>query len=248
MKRPRKQKASTPRKAVVEKAQQRKAKITATAEQTLIELVREDIQKFVSETDSKLQAVATALVTNQKVLADSHHKLDDQFAVLTRLVVSRLNSMIEKHNLMVRSIPQQLGDLSPAVEEVFGVSPVTYEEVNALFHLFDEFKKRPDFKNHFRSWYLGDDLSKLPPPPEPPPAPEPPMPVVAEEPQAAKEEAAQPASAPGDDDGYPEGAQIFGGDYAKGTSGNGNTETEQADGQADPVPQLQESHGHADAS
>lgn len=73
---------------------------------------------------------------NQKLLADSATRLDDQFAVLTRLVISSLRDL----------------DLE-----------VTYEEVNALFKVWADFRSRPDFKEHMRTWFMGGDVVRLPP-------------------------------------------------------------------------------------
>jgi len=89
---------------------------------------------------------------NQKVLGDSSERLDEQFAVLTRLTVKKLNEIVTALNM---SVGQDL------------VNPVSYEEQNAGFVEWAEFQKRPDWREHTRIWFTGGDLSELPPPPEP---------------------------------------------------------------------------------
>lgn len=78
-----------------------------------------------------------AVFHNQKVLSDSATKLDDQFAVLTRLVISSLRDLDAE---------------------------ITYEEVNALFKVWAEFRSRPDFRKHLQTWFMGGDVVSLPPP------------------------------------------------------------------------------------
>lgn len=78
----------------------------------------------------------TKVFHNQEVLSDSATKLDDQFAVLTRLVISSLRDL----------------ELE-----------VTYQEVNALFKVWAEFRARPDFRKHLQTWFMGGDVVRLPP-------------------------------------------------------------------------------------
>lgn len=73
---------------------------------------------------------------NQKVLSDSATKLDDQFAVLTRLVISSLRDLDAE---------------------------ITYQEVNALFKVWAAFRSRPDFRKHLQTWFMGGDVVSLPP-------------------------------------------------------------------------------------
>jgi hypothetical protein len=94
------------------------------------------------------------LYNNQAELVSSDTKLDEQFAVLTRLVIMKLNSMSAKINMAVN---QEL------------IDEVTYDEINAMFMEWETFRARLDFKDHTRVWFTGGDLSELPPAPEPPP-------------------------------------------------------------------------------
>lgn len=100
--------------------------------------------------EDRLGVVADGVTTiwnNQVELSQSASKVDEQFCVLVRLVVSNLNTMISAHN------DRPLSDR---------VEPVTYEAINTLFQEFEDFRKRSDFREHFRSWYMGDDIRDLP--------------------------------------------------------------------------------------
>jgi hypothetical protein len=109
------------------------------------------------------------------------------------------------------------------------IPEIDYDEVDLLFAAFAKFKERPDYREHFRTWYTGGDLSELPPPPEPP----------------AKEEAAA-EDAPGE---YPEGAQIYGGDEDGSQIGNGTEEadTERAEGAVEDQDQVPALRGQEDS-
>jgi len=87
---------------------------------------------------------------NQVELAKSETRLDEQFAVLTRLCIGRIN---------------EIATLTGR-DELY----VTYEQVNAMFEQWAEFKKRPDFRDHMQVWMMGKDLAELPEPPAVPPA------------------------------------------------------------------------------
>ena len=78
---------------------------------------------------------------NQKECAKSETLLDEQFAVLTRLTITALNRV---------SNPDQ---------------QIVYEDVNRLFADWAEFHKRKDFRSYMKEWFMGVDLSTLPPPP-----------------------------------------------------------------------------------
>jgi len=43
--------------------------------------------------------------------------------------------------------------------------PIVYEDVNKLFMTWADFRKRKDFRDHMKAWFMGEDLSQLPPPP-----------------------------------------------------------------------------------
>ena len=93
------------------------------------------------------------LYNNQAELVSSDTKLDEQFAVLTRMVIMKLNTMSAKVNMAVN---QEL------------IDPITYDEINLMFEEWSTFRARLDFKDHTRLWFTGGDLSELPPAPEPP--------------------------------------------------------------------------------
>jgi hypothetical protein len=154
----------------------------------------------------KLLGETTATIyRNQVDLSQSHTRLDEQFAVLTRLTVMTLNDLIIR-----------LG----------GEDLVTYDGINAMFQEWNDFRSRPDFREHMSVWMMGGDLSALPPPPEP-----------------AKEEE-QPADAPEEN---PEGAVEFGGDY-ESESGIGDEKPtegaskDEARGASAEVQQVQDTH------
>lgn len=86
---------------------------------------------------------------NQKDLAVSEERLDEQFCVLTRLTISRLNEIA----LIAHGEDADL---------------ITYDQVNLMFMEWAKFRQRPDFKDHMQTWMMGGDLNTLPPPPEPP--------------------------------------------------------------------------------
>lgn len=107
-----------------------------------------DIEARLKALEAKVGVVADGVTTiwnNQVELSSSSSKVDEQFCVLVRLVVSKLNSVIAKNK-----------------DSDITVSPVTYEAINDLFQEFEEFKKREDFRDHFRVWYMGGDIQKLP--------------------------------------------------------------------------------------
>jgi len=195
-----------PRKAAVEKAQQRKAEELGRklAKETLEEVVKRQVAGLSSALERKIQVLANEIVRlgkNQEQLANSATLHDDQFCVLTRLVISRLNLLTELQNKVLRACVDDLSEEKKVPVETLRL--VTYEEVSQMFVLLDEFKKRPDFKEHFRAWYLGGDLASLPPVEKEQSGPG----VIKE--TGIKED----VPAPREPDGFPEGARIFGGDY-----------------------------------
>jgi hypothetical protein len=144
-----------------------------------------------SVVDQKLQAygaVINRIFANEQELAKSTENLDEQFAVLTRLMVTKMNEVIA------------------VVNTISGVNiqPISYESINEMFRLFASIKARSDFKEHARAWYTGSDVSNLPPPP-----------VEEKESQSGKIDMLPIESVEPVDDGIPEGAQVFGGDYNK---------------------------------
>lgn len=154
-------------------------------------------------------------------MSKSHHNLDEQFAVLTRLVVMQVNEFASKHN-------QLLGVLAMAMDKEIAddlrINEVSYDDINLMFMEWQRFKARPDWREHSTTWYTGGDVNSLPPPPEQPPEPE------------AKEE----------DEDEP-GERHFGGDYdAESDNGDqsdpeGGPEGESQD-EADEVSEVQTPH------
>ena len=69
-------------------------------------------------------------------------KINSQFVVLTRLTVMTLNE------LLIRVGSETL---------------ITYDSINEMFEAWEQFRERPDFKEHMHVWLMGGDLSTLPP-------------------------------------------------------------------------------------
>lgn len=148
---------------------------------------------------------------NQVELAGSADRVDDQFAVLTRLVILKLNEVVQAVNLLRRAHLDSRTDIG------LPPNPVTYGDVNSMFAQYELLKQRRDFRQLAEAWYMGQDLSNLPPPPEEPQSEE--LSKVFAEADAvadaaAKEAAEDPSLIEGPDSvGFPDGAQIFGGDF-----------------------------------
>ena len=156
--------------------------------------LRNDLELFQGGQDTKLRAVGRVCGTlwkNQEELTAAHHQLDTQQFVLARLLVPIVN------DILVRIGSDDL---------------ITLESIGRCFLEWDEFKKRPDYKDLLPEWLLGKPLSELPPP------------KVKEKEQLEK----APAES--------EGPQEFGGDYVeRQTSGLGDETDpeEQPEGQSD---------------
>lgn len=182
--------------------------------------LREDVQSYAQGAEARLRQVTNVLLSNQQGLAESHTKLDDQFAVLTRLVISKLNEITSAYNVYMLD-PNEAPQKIPLV---------TYDGVNEMFHEFDSFKTRPDFRDHMRTWFTGGDLTALPPVPE-----------VKNEEQAPTE-----TSAPQEED-FPEGAQIFGGnDESPNGDGEPEAGSERPAGEAAEMSSVQDAHDPSD--
>jgi len=93
---------------------------------------------------------------NQKELGKSANLLDEQFVVLTRLAIGTLNKLLLNFNKAL------LCDENLKPEKI---DLISYGEVNRMFDDWNSFKARPDFREHMRTWMMGDDLSTLPPVP-----------------------------------------------------------------------------------
>jgi hypothetical protein len=203
----------TPRKAAVQKALKRKAKleIKENLTQKILEQVNQVIESFKSEVASDFENIVkmvSTCYTNQHVLAKSAMGMDDQFAVLLRLTITRLNQLIELQNHVymnaIKYIPEEERPIDP---ENHLIPTVDYLEVSNLFKEFDEFKRRPDFKELFQSWYTLADLKTLPPLP----------------PTEVKEDAEGSILSEEPEVPYQTDAEIFGGDYGS-ERGNGPEE------------------------
>jgi len=162
-------------------------------------------QKFKGLGDllTKMMSDQNIIFKNQKDLALSEERLDEQFCTLTRLSISSLNELI----LQVH------GELSELI---------TYDQVNRMFMDWADFRARPDFRDHMRTWMMGGDLSALPLPPK-----------------------QETPSAPGPE---AEDAEEFGGDHGEGQatdigdeiSSEGQPE-DSPSGSQDQVPEGQDS-------
>lgn len=134
--------------------------------------------------ESRLRVIANTIGTiwkNQRELDAAHHKVDTQQFVLARLLISAVN------DILIRIGSEDL---------------ISQETVARCFLEWDEFSKRPDYKDLLIEWMMGKPLSELPPPPE------------------VKEEE-QPKEAPAES----EDPQEFGGDYGEGQSSSNKHET-----------------------
>jgi hypothetical protein len=127
--------------------------------------------------------------------------LDEQFCVLGRLAIMNINDLVLRAE---------------------GDDLISYEQVNAMFMEWEKFRSRSDFRDHMKSWFMGEDLSLLPEPPKEEKAPE------------------APAAESGDEE-----PQEFGGDYGqpREASGDGDPSDQQGepktstDGSPDSVPE-----------
>jgi hypothetical protein len=128
------------------------------------------------------------LLNNQKALSEAYDGILDQYNVLARVVIMQLN---------------QISQVVSAAFESDALNPIDYEHVRKAFLQYHDFKKRPDYKDHEQVWFLGEDLSTLPPPPSIP-----------------KEEEKDPTPAENGE------GRIFGGDYAESDIRNETTEQE----------------------
>jgi len=187
---------------------QRLAKLEKAFE--LSQNLQEQKLKALAETLLDLHKNHGTIFANQQELTKSATRLDEQFCVQGRLFISTINEILHRANS----------------DEI-----ITYENINLMFMEWEQFRARPDFREHMRAWFMGDDLSQLPPPPEVPAEPEP------------KEETSE--ETPGD---KAEGPTEFGGDYAKDSDlGNEANPQGQSEGETDSsspeVPEGQDADG-----
>jgi hypothetical protein len=181
-----------------------KGKPTSRQISQRLENLEKAFERFRNLQELRLKALAKTLVdieknhktifANQKELSKSATRLDEQFCVQGRLFITAINEILHRANS----------------DEI-----ITYEAVNLMFMEWEKFRSRPDFREHMKPWFMGDDLDSLPPPPEP------------------KQEET-PEETP---DAEVEGPQEFGGDYAEGSGlGNEAASQEQSEGKTDSSP------------
>lgn len=221
-----KSRKKSPRKSQVLKARARQAEKAGKelGKQTLLEAVQLQINEHNSDVDGKLKTLAQELLRVGQVqqhVAKANDQVASQFSVLTRLTISKLNEVIGLQNRIVE-LATESWEPKP---DIALLEEVTYEGVNFLFQMHDAFRSRPDFRDHLETWFLGGDLTKLPPLPEP---------------DTKEEEKTEPTPETPAEAGIPEGAQVFGGDHGS-THGNEESEadTERTATEGDSVHVMQ---------
>jgi hypothetical protein len=115
--------------------------------QLLSDLAR-SFEQYQELQDQKLKELGKALATiwqNQVELTKSADRLDEQFCVLARMSIVKINeTMIRLSN-------------DDVVDE---------KAIAKYFMDWATFKARPDFRKYMMEWFLGVPLDQLPPPPE----------------------------------------------------------------------------------
>jgi hypothetical protein len=97
-------------------------------------------------------------------LSQSQHNTDNQMAVQIRMDILQHNATREVlRQLILKVAVEAAPELIASLPD-----PVTFNRVNQLFEDWDTFRKRPDHKALFKDWYLGHNLSDLPPAPSTP--------------------------------------------------------------------------------
>jgi hypothetical protein len=122
--------------------------------------------------DQQLKVIGDAVEViwnNQKELTKSEELLDEQFAVLTRLSILCFNALLRRGNVMLKHLSPTDPDaplLTPESKQELVMPTIGYSDINVMFHEWAEFRKRPDFREYMRTWFMGGDLNTIPPPPE----------------------------------------------------------------------------------
>jgi hypothetical protein len=145
---------------------------------------------------------------NQATLATSELKLDEQFAALSRIAVGMLNDLIRAYNGLASEL--HLRGIGTPERFPTHIPELTYQGFNRVFADFEALRVRPDFKDHYELWFMGGDLSKLPPLPVPEDKELAEVRAELEKADQSTESNIIPVS--GEDLGIPDGAQVFGGD------------------------------------
>jgi hypothetical protein len=97
----------------------------------------------------KLKELGKTIATlwnNEVELDKSANRLDEQFAVLARMMFVRFNELILR---------------------VDGSNTIDEKSIEVAFREWAEFRGRPDFRNLMMEWFLGMPLKEMPPPPKP---------------------------------------------------------------------------------
>jgi len=147
--------------------------------------------------------------------------------VTGRMVFSKLNEIVDAFNR-----------LGIAIEDEVRLERITVDDIHQAFADYNEFANRPDSGMLMAQWYLGVPLSELPPVP----TPEELQKMV--EARIAKAAPSEPEASEPEEEEYPEGAVIFGGDYGDNDGDEGEEETPD-ERPADEVPEVQQSAGEA---
>lgn len=132
--------------------------------------------------------MAGDLAHNMTVLAKHADQKNAHFSVMARVLIRQALLLKNAVAPMAHNVPD-----------------ITYESLNHEFALFDAFSKSPGFKTRLREWFMGEDVAKIV--------------MELEETESGQEEQSPPPFGGKYEDGgapeeYPEGATVFGGDYA----------------------------------
>jgi hypothetical protein len=123
----------------------------------------------VNRLDEQLKVIGRSIEiiwNNQKELTKSEELLDEQFAVSTRMTISNFNSLTSRWNQLLQYMLPDEGEVVkpyPDTRKALVQMLIGYSDVNKLFADWAEFRKRKDFREHMREWFMGEDLSSLPP-------------------------------------------------------------------------------------
>lgn len=99
--------------------------------------------------DQKLKELGKTIATlwqNEVELDKSANRLDEQFAVLARMMFVRFNELIMR---------------------VDGDNTIDEKSIEVAFREWAEFRGRGDFRDLMMEWFLGMPLKEMPPPPQP---------------------------------------------------------------------------------
>jgi hypothetical protein len=122
---------------------------------------------------------------------------DAQINVVVRMFTVKLNEIIDKVNTMMSDKPLAEFTETNRCSYPPALTHLEPSDIQKTFGEYAMFVKRPDYTELYEKWFSGVSLADFPPVPAVP---------------VKEEEAAAPSETP--TSGVPEGAQIFGGDYA----------------------------------